>query len=283
MYPVDTVKTHMQASPTRLGVSEAVRQVLATQGARGLMRGATVIGAGCVPAHAGFFGSYELAVARFAAKDDARRPVQMAACGGIATTVHDVILTPHDVVKQRLQLGRHVGGWECAAAVWRQEGVWGFYRSLPVALAMNIPYTGVLVATNDWLRQVLRVEERMEGPGGLMAAAPWHFLCAGVGGIVAGVLTTPLDVLKTRLQTRHPGCEGGAFACLSATVREQGLRGLFRGGLPRMVLAAPSAAVSWGTYETVRGFIQQVASERAVLEEAVPQQASLLLNRASSE
>jgi solute carrier family 25 iron transporter 28/37 len=55
MYPVDTVKTHMQASRAKIGVAEAVGAVLRDRGMLGLMRGSTVIGAGCIPAHIGFF------------------------------------------------------------------------------------------------------------------------------------------------------------------------------------------------------------------------------------
>lgn len=263
MYPVDTVKTHMQASPARLSVSEATRQVLRTQGVLGLMRGASVIGAGCIPAHVGFFGTYELATASLVGEDQQHHPLRMAACGAAATAVHDTILTPHDVAKQRLQLGRHSGPLDCVLSVWKQEGLRGFYRSLPVTLAMNIPYTGMLVACNDSLRRTLHVCRGGTAEAKL-ADAPWYFLCAGVSGALAGAATTPMDVVKTRLQTQS-GHRAylGVVGTVRRIVREEGARSLFRGFAPRVLLTAPSAAVSWGTYETVRTALHGVPAGAA--------------------
>mmetsp|Transcript_89453 Transcript_89453/g.186891 ORF Transcript_89453/g.186891 Transcript_89453/m.186891 type:complete len:329 (+) Transcript_89453:102-1088(+) len=275
MYPIDTIKTHMQASPTSMSVSEATRQVLQRQGLRGMMRGAAVIGAGCVPAHAGFFGSYELAVEKFGGEEDANRALRMAGCGGLATIVHDAVLTPHDVIKQHLQLGRHSGAVDAAWSLWRQAGITGFYRSLPVALAMNIPFTGILVACNDSLRRTFKVDEMMRGPGGFVAAAPWHFMCAGISGGIAGGLTTPLDVVKTRVQTQETttrGATSSILQCCTSIIRQQGLRGLFRGALPRVMLSTPSAAVSWSAYETIRGYLSELCSDSAAFlaEEETP-------------
>merc|ERR1719323_1798349 len=66
MYPIDMVKTRMQAAPvksghTAPGALQVVREVLREQGASGLMRGCFAIGAGCIPAHIGLFCTYEYA------------------------------------------------------------------------------------------------------------------------------------------------------------------------------------------------------------------------------
>merc|ERR1711953_1490794 len=44
----------------------------------------------------------------------------------------------------------------------------------------------------------------------------------------------------------------GLFALITSTFEKDGIRGFFRGTLPRICLASPAAAVSWGTYETIR-------------------------------
>jgi len=285
MYPMDTVKTHMQASPVRLSIGEAAQAVLRNQGTSGLMRGSLVIGAGCIPAHAGFFGTYEFATARIAAEEHQHQPMRMAACGAAATTVHDAILTPHDVAKQRLQLGRYSGAIDCALSVWRQEGLRGFYRSLPVTLAMNVPYNGILVACNDSLQRYLQVGRAGGGREAKLADAPWHFLCAGISGAIAGAATTPLDVVKTRLQTQTDVSHASRSSVLGiarSIVRESGVRGLFQGLGPRVLLAAPSAAVSWGTYETVRAALQDFSSNSGLLPGGMPMLNSMNLSSRSS-
>merc|ERR1719346_173024 len=113
----------MQATPGKIGVVDAARAVLRNEGICGLMRGSMVIGAGCVPAHAGLFGTYELAVEKLIDEEQGHQPLRMAACGAASTFVHDAILTPCDVMKQRLQLGRYGGPWDCMLSMWRYEGV----------------------------------------------------------------------------------------------------------------------------------------------------------------
>ena len=86
-----------------------------------------------------------------------------------------------------------------------------------------------------------------------------HFVTAGLSGIVASAMTQPLDVIKTRLQTQQilgSGRGSVKYCGLLSTARdmyhEEGPRAFFRGTVPRMVFAAPSAAMCWGTYEVVK-------------------------------
>ncbi|CAK0868511.1 unnamed protein product [Prorocentrum cordatum] len=178
MFPLDTAKTHMQVSRSQLGLGAAFRAVLCERGTLGLMRGSAVIGAGCVPAHVGLFGTYELSM---------------------ASVAHDVVLTPHDVVKQQLQLGRYAGTADCIASLMQKDGLAAFYRSLPTTMAMNVPFMGLLVAANESLKLLLRL--RQGRADATLSGASGYFACAGASGGFASALTSPLDVVKTRLQT----------------------------------------------------------------------------------
>mmetsp|Transcript_66178 Transcript_66178/g.158294 ORF Transcript_66178/g.158294 Transcript_66178/m.158294 type:complete len:303 (+) Transcript_66178:109-1017(+) len=250
MYPIDTVKTQMQAAAReRIGAFQAARTVLQENSVGGLMRGACVIGAGCVPAHVGLFGTYEFAMAHFGSKEGPDQHLRTAACGAAAATVHDCILTPYDLVKQRLQLGLHRSAWHCITSIYGSEGLAGFYRSLPITLAMNAPYTGLLVMANEALQGLV---SQSDGMGQLNSMAV-YFGCAGVSGGFAACLTSPLDVVKTRIQTCHCGqAKDGCIPMFLKIAREEGARGFFRGVGPRVCLAVPSAAMCWGTYETLR-------------------------------
>lgn len=273
MYPVDTVKTRMQAAPAGPGRAppgavEIVRGVLREHGAGGLMRGCLAIGTGCIPAHIGLFCTYEYAKAHLMDMERAEhQPLHAAACGAMATVVHDMIITPTDVVKQRLQLGRYRGTWHCVQSVWRHEGLLAFYRSLPTTLISECPFHGVLVASNESLKLLLGLEARGGAPDGV-AGVPlgWHFFSTGVSGMLAAIVTQPLDVVKTRLQTQDvcaaAGAEGvgvrydGLLSTALTIRREEGVAGLFRGTVPRLLFAAPSAAMCWGTYEVTKALLR---------------------------
>jgi len=273
MYPIDTIKTRMQAvrvdaSQRPPGVVQTARTVLQEHGASGLMRGCFAIGAGCIPAHVGLFCTYEVAKARLIDSENAEhQPARAAACGAMATVVHDMIITPFDVVKQRLQLGCYRGVMDCLASVWRNEGLRGFYRSLPTTLISECPFHGILVACNESLKLLLGLEAR-EGSGTDRRTIGLHFVSTGLSGMAAAVATQPLDVVKTRLQTQSLGgasaSDGeavrvrysGMLSTALTIYREEGPRGLFRGTVPRLAFAAPSAAMCWGTYEVTKAVLR---------------------------
>jgi len=82
-------------------------------------------------------------------------PAGAAIAGALATISHDSIITPMDVIKQRLQLGYYKGMLHCASSIYRTEGFRAFYLSFPITLFMNIPYGCVMVATNESLKRFL--------------------------------------------------------------------------------------------------------------------------------
>lgn len=169
-------------------------QLLKREGFLRLWRGAPAVFTGCVPAHAAYFSSYEWTKEAFGANKEGHHPVAAAGSGIVATMLHDSLITPMDVVKQRLQLGYYRGVAHCLQTITREEGLRSLFRSYPTTLVMNIPYAAVTVSTNESLKKILTPEGQ--------EANLLTFLLAGAGaGAVAAAATCPLDVIKTRLQT----------------------------------------------------------------------------------
>ena len=122
MFPVDTVKTMVQAGGGRaprpgesavVGGTSArlavVRELVAKDGVGVLWRGIGVVPVGCVPAHAMMFSAYEVILEAGGSRKQTASPERVAAVGavacGTATLFHDAIMVPTETVKQRLQLG----------------------------------------------------------------------------------------------------------------------------------------------------------------------------------
>ncbi len=83
-----------------------------------------------------------------------------------------------------------------------------------------------------------------------------HWWCAthslSDAGAIASVLTTPLDVVKTRQQTGAGASGRSMLAVAQQVVREQGLQGLLAGGVPRVLRSAPACACVLASYEAVK-------------------------------
>lgn len=73
----------------------------------------------------------------------------------------------------------------------KEDGLKGLYRSYPVTVAMNIPFASTIVMINENLKTLVKPEEKTR-------PLPWYFMCAGIAGGVAGMVTNPMDVIKTR-------------------------------------------------------------------------------------
>ena len=86
---------------------------------------------------------------------------------------------------------------------------------------------------------------------------------------VATLVTNPVDVIKTRLQTlpaQAAGADaaavtslgirsGGAIAVAASLLRKEGLRALWAGTLARVLSVAPGSAISFFAFESLKAMI----------------------------
>lgn len=81
-------------------------------------------------------------------------------------------------------------------------------------------------------------------------------LCGATSPVLPGLLTTPLDVVKTRMmvdaKVSHLSM-GGIFNRI--LFEEAGVRGLFRGVTPRLFSSTLCGAMFFPTYEMSRSYI----------------------------
>ena len=123
VYPIDTVKTHIQASvegpaASSLGVA---RSLVRQHGVGHLYRGISALMPAIGPAHALMFSGYEQVLYLGGAKDTSasaeRVAVVGAAAGVVSTILHDSVMVPAETMKQRLQLGYYRNALHAAQAM----------------------------------------------------------------------------------------------------------------------------------------------------------------------
>jgi solute carrier family 25 iron transporter 28/37 len=207
MFPVDTLKTRMQmmagnaAGSSTTSVSSTLAWIVRTEGPIGLYRGIGAMGLGAGPAHAVYFAVYEICKEKLGGSiAEGYHPLAHGAAGVIATMSSDIVLTPMDVVKQRLQLsGNHYRGIvDCIARVFREEGLRAFYASYRTTVVMNAPFTAAHFSTYEAAKKGLKNvwPENIGEDESLLV----HLTAGAAAGALASAVTTPMDVVKTRLQ-----------------------------------------------------------------------------------
>ncbi|KAL4160071.1 hypothetical protein PRNP1_000642 [Phytophthora ramorum] len=82
-----------------------------------------------------------------------------------------------------------------------------------------------------------------------------HFVGGAVGGMTAALLTSPLEVVKTRLQIRGGSGSFGTqttFGVMRSIGRTESIFGLWRGITPTLIGAMPARAMYFGSYSTFK-------------------------------
>lgn len=255
MFPVDTVKTRMQATELHGGtkyksVYSALRHILKFEGVRKLYSGFTAIIVAAVPSHAFYFVVYECMRVLLDMDRHQHHPLKTMMAGGAATMAHDFIVTPLDVVKQRMQLksSTFTNPVEAARCVCRESGRVAFIRSYPTTVLLNVPYMATQFMVYESAKLVLRDSSVLSN------GECWqhHLVAGGIAGGIAGLASNPLDVIKTRIQT-DPRC---GFKKISTTMRDlyhtEGVKGFTHGAGARALYCIPSASLIWLTYDGLR-------------------------------
>lgn len=138
--------------------------------------------------------------------------------------------------------------------------LWSGYTALA---GRNLPFTALqfpmfeAVRTRAWRWVEQRQTEGQTGRG-LLQTGLVNGSSAAVAGSISSVVTTPTDVVKTRMMVlgdeggrrgSREGQLGAALRVAGLVYRENGVPGLFRGWLLRGGWAAMGSGLYLGTYE----------------------------------
>jgi len=262
MFPVDTIKTQLQqpGGPRYRNVLQGILSIVKKDGPIRLYRGlpATVLSA--FPSHGVYFATYELCKNLFGGTSGTtHKPIQTAAAGAMGVMCHDAVVTPFDVVKQRLQMdgSQYRGIRDCIKSMLRKEGLRAFFQSYPTTVLMNSPVNGVQFASYESLKIFFMDATGHSGP--LQQA-----ICGGCAGSIAGVMSTPIDVIKTRLQLQIldrdcPRRRLGPIDMSHYLIKNEGIKSFFKGAGARAIMAFPSHAICWTIYEAMKRLLRRKA------------------------
>jgi solute carrier family 25 iron transporter 28/37 len=259
MYPIDVIKTHQQSARVPQSALATARSLVEARGVSALFRGVSAVALGAAPAHALYFTTYECllrAGAEVEAGADYRSAasgVRLAAAGAVSTLLQDAVMVPMDALKQRRQLSARVESTRATLhRIVAREGARALYAGYTATLAMNVPYHAVYFNAYETLRRTLAHPHASPDAAFDVRA---HLASGAAAGALAAAVTTPLDVVRTRLQTQGEGAHGeyrGLVHACTRLAREEGAAALTRGLPARALFHASSAAILWSSYEYLK-------------------------------
>jgi solute carrier family 25 (mitochondrial S-adenosylmethionine transporter), member 26 len=128
----------------------------------------------------------------------------------------------------------------------KTDGLIGLYAGYAATLLRNLPAGVLSYSSFEYLKAFTLNKRNKESltPGESV-------LCGALAGAISAALTTPLDVVKTRLMTRV-GTQGSRTALGTVS-----LMGLSRGIGPRVLHSTCFVALGYCAFETARLAILQ--------------------------
>ncbi|KAI0850065.1 mitochondrial carrier [Daldinia vernicosa] len=258
LFPLDTLKTRLQS---RDGF-------FPSGGFRGIYRGVGSAVVGSAPGAAFFFCTYEGVKGVLAKRRSIHGELGTGAGAGktwqaplehmLAASLGEVaacaVRVPTEVVKQRAQAGLH-GGSSAAAlgAILSQRrdigltGVWReLYRGWGITVMREVPFTVIQFPLWEALKGWGRRRKGLGG-GNVEVSAGESALYGSVSGAVAAGVTTPLDVLKTRVMLSKE--RESVLVVLKELLSTHGIRPFFAGIGPRVMWISAGGAIFLGSYQ----------------------------------
>ncbi|KAK0455327.1 mitochondrial carrier domain-containing protein [Desarmillaria tabescens] len=234
-FPIDTLKTRLQSAQgfTRAG------------GFTGVYKGVGSVAVGSAPGAAAFFSTYDTMkqVLPF------QGPLAHMISASVGEVAACLIRVPTEVIKTRTQTGSYgaAQSWGAAKRVLADDGLRGFYRGFGITVMREIPFTSIQFPLYELLK--LRLSKIVHRKPLYAHEAA---VCGSIAGGVAAALTTPLDVLKTRVMLDLRNSEEqlpSLLARMKTIYTTEGMKALFAGAVPRTLWISAGGAVFLGVYE----------------------------------
>lgn len=277
VFPIDLAKTRLQNQHGRdmyKGMMDCLVKTARAEGFFGMYRGAAVNLTLVTPEKAIKLAANDF-FRQLLMEDRMQRNLKMEMLAGCGAGMCQVVVTcPMEMLKIQLQdAGRLAGHPQGSASAppssmsytmgsasthkrpsatliaWellRTQGLAGLYRGLGATLLRDIPFSVIYFPLFANLNN-LGVSERTG-----KASFAHSFVSGCAAGSVAAVAVTPLDVLKTRIQTLQKGLGEDSYSgtadCARKLWTREGPAALMKGAGCRALVIAPLFGIAQGVY-----------------------------------
>ncbi|AET41656.1 citrin Ecym_8386 [Eremothecium cymbalariae DBVPG len=260
VYPIDMVKTRMQAQRAFSEYKnsfDCLMKILSREGLRGLYSGLGPQLIGVAPEKAIKLTVNDYMRSILAGRDRKLNLSSEIISGATAGACQVVFTNPLEIIKIRLQVkSEYVGDIARsninAISVARQLGFLGLYKGVFACLLRDIPFSAIYFPTYARIKANLFEFDPTDSTK-RSKLKTWHLLLSGgLAGMPAAFLTTPFDVIKTRLQIDPKKGESsyhGIFHAVRTILKEEGIKSFFKGGPARVLRSSPQFGFTLAAYE----------------------------------
>lgn len=255
----------LQGSPRSINTLKIIRELYRYRGLRVFWTGLLPTMMFNVPSNIIFFNAYDYFLNGLG--------FSPGAAGIQARTITTLFVSPMEFIRTRVQaqIGSelYVGLSRVGASVSRNIlsssllldsmrclNVSQLWSGLWITILRDVPFTAIYWTLTEKLRNkvVLKEDTTTNGTGRTLKL----FSIAAFSGVVATLVSHPLDIVKTNIQTHsfnHNLLGKGPISprrIVSSLFRKRGLKYFYVGVVPRIIKIVPSCAISLALFELCR-------------------------------
>lgn len=169
------------------------------------------------------------------------------------------LLQPVDVVKIRFQLqiepicsqtgSKYQSLFQTIRVIYYEEGLRAFWKGHIAAQILSISYnTAQMYAFEKVTKEFAEISPSTASSP--LAKTLTHFVAGSIAASVGVLSCQPMDVLRTRFVGQgEPKVYTSYLQAIELVRSREGFRGLYRGLFPAIILYAPVASLTFGSYE----------------------------------
>lgn len=261
MYPLDTVKTRQQGAAgvqKYASMGSTIRAILTEEGiAYGVYRGTLAMVLGSFPSTMLFFGAYETTKrALLQNRPGINETAVHLTAGFLGDIASSIAYVPSEVLKTRFQLQgpynnvhfksgyNYTGLVDAVRTIVRTEGAGALFYGYKATLIRDMPFSALQFAFYEKFHMAAKRYKRSRNIG-----LPLELATGAAAGGLAGIITTPLDVIKTRIQTQTDNKIHSTISGLMMITREEGIFKTFSGVGPRLVWTCVQSSLMLVLYQ----------------------------------
>ncbi|KAJ2722130.1 hypothetical protein GGI07_003515 [Coemansia sp. Benny D115] len=248
-HPLDLLKVRLQtATGTGASAGVVIRTILREQGPLGFYNGMSAAVLRQMTYSMARFATYEETKKQLSLPDGSLPFHRMAAAGVLAGAVGGVCGTPADIVLVRLQNDgalpveqrrNYRNAFDGVYRIAREDGVGGLFKGVVPNVSRAMLMTGAQLVSYDGFKELLLSTPYFQDGMAL------HFSASFLAGFVATTITSPFDVVKTRVMNQKGGVRRGMMQAMVAIAREEGPMALYKGWTPAFVRMAPQTILTF--------------------------------------
>lgn len=203
---------------------------------------------GVLPASALFVGVYEPAKQKLLKiLPDNLSAVAHLTAGAIGGVAASLVRVPTEVVKQRMQTRQFASAPDAVRLIVSKEGFKGLYAGYGSFLLRDLPFDAIQFCIYEQLRIGYKLAARRD------LNDPENAAIGAFAGALTGAITTPLDVIKTRLMIQGSANQYKGIAdCVQTILREEGPPAFLKGIGPRVLWIGIGGSIFFGVLERTK-------------------------------